>query len=108
MNLLLVVLRLLHIVLAFTWFGLGMVMTLYIGPTAAASGETGVRFLKALYTHTPIARIVPMVAGLTTLAGILLYLFGSVSTHFSTTGNIVLGIGAVAGILATAHSGAAT
>ena len=44
----------------------------------------------------------------TTLAGLLLYLVGQSSTHFSQTGNIVLGIGAVAGLLAAGHGGMAT
>ena len=49
-----------------------------------------------------------MVSGLTTLAGILLYLFGNSASHFSQAGNMVLGIGALAGLIATIHGGAMT
>jgi hypothetical protein len=108
MDILLVLLRLLHIISAFAWVGLGAASTFYIAPAAIAAGESGLRFLKTLFTRTSFGSVFAAAAGVTTLAGILLYLFGNVASHFSQTGNIVLGIGAVAGILATLHGGAAT
>jgi hypothetical protein len=107
MDILLVTLRLLHIVAAFAWIGLGITSVFYIGPTVAASGEGGMRFLKTLLTRTNYPIMFSVAAGITMLAGILLYVMGSMN-HFSTTGNIVLGIGAVAGILAGIHGGAVT
>jgi hypothetical protein len=107
MDILLVLLRLIHIVAAFVWVGFGVTFAFYVGPAAAAAGERGLRFLKNLLTRTSYARAFPAVAGITMLAGILLYLTGSMN-HFSNTGNIVLGIGAVAGILAGVHGGAVT
>lgn len=108
MDILLVLLRLLHIVTGVIWFGMGLMLTFYILPSAIASGESGQRFLKNMLAHSSITKAFPIVSGLTTLAGILLYLVGNASTHFTQTGNIVLGIGAVAGLLATAHGGMAT
>jgi hypothetical protein len=108
MDILLILLRLLHIVSAFAWFGLGIALTLFIAPAAVSAGESGFRFFKSLFTQTAFARAFPIVSGLTTLAGILLYLFGNAVAHFSQTGNIVLGIGTAAGILATIHGGAVT
>lgn len=108
MDIVLVVLRLLHIVSAFVWFGLGAALTFYVAPAAVASGETGFRYLRSLFTQTAFAKVIPMVAGLTTLAGILLYIVGNSSSHFSQTGNMVLGIGAAAGLIATIHGGAVT
>src|SRR5438045_6472512 len=105
MLLLLAALRLIHIVAAFAWVGLGMVLTVYILPAATGIGESGLRFLKALLTRTPYMRAFPAVSGVTILAGILMYLLGS-SSHFSSTGNIVLGIGALVGIAAGIHGGA--
>ncbi len=105
MLLLLAAIRLIHIVTAFAWVGLGMVLTVYILPAATGVGESGLRFLKALLTRTPFMRAFPAVSGVTVLAGILMYLLGS-SSHFSSTGNIVLGIGALAGIAAGIHGGA--
>jgi hypothetical protein len=108
MDIIHVLLRLLHILSAFAWIGIGAVTTLYIAPAALKSGESGLRFLKVLFTRTNIGGIVGAVAGLTTLAGILLYLVSNSASYFSQLGNIVLGIGAAAGILATIHGGAVT
>ena len=108
MDILLVVLRLLHIVSAFAWVGLGAALVFYIAPVALATGESGLRFLKALLGGTSFGSAFGIAAGLTTLAGILLYVVGDSASHFSRTGNMVLGIGAAAGILATLHGGAAT
>lgn len=107
MDIILIVLRLIHIVAAVTWFGMGFTLLLFIAPAEKASGEAGLRFIKAMFTTTRVGITFPVVSGLTTLAGILLYLTGS-TNHFSTPGNIVLGIGAVAGLLAAGHGGAVT
>src|SRR5437016_1779551 len=106
MNLLLVLLRLIHIVGAFAWVGLGATMSFYIAPAAVAAGENGFRYMKSLFSQSGFAMSFAIVSGITTLAGILLYLVGGASSHFSQTGNIVLGIGAVAGLAAAVHGGA--
>jgi uncharacterized membrane protein len=108
MDIILIVLRLLHIVSAFVWVGLGAALTFYVAPAAVAAGDSGFRFLKSLFLNTAFARVIPIVSGVTTLAGILLYLVGNSALHFSQTGNMVLGIGAVAGFIATVHGGAMT
>jgi len=106
MNILLVLLRLLHIVSAVGWIALSASLTLYVVPSAVAASESGYRYLKGLFTRTAYTRAVAPVAGIATLAGILLYLVGGASSHFSQTGNIVLGIGALAGLAASIHGGA--
>lgn len=106
MDIVLVLLRLLHIVMAFTWFGLGLTSVLYIMPTVIAGGESSLRFINTLFTKTSYGMIFAVVSGTTTLAGILLYIIGNASTHFTQTGNMVLGIGALAGLAATIHGGA--
>jgi hypothetical protein len=108
MDIVLILLRLLHIVAAFAWVGIGITTALYIAPAAAAAGDSGLRFMKALFTRTSLPMIFPAASGLTTLAGILLYLTGNPMRIFTQTGNIVLGIGALAGLLATIHGGAVT
>lgn len=108
MDIVLVLLRLLHIIAAFAWVGLGAASTFYIAPVAIAAGDSGLRFLKALFTRTSFGSVFAAAAGVTTLAGILLYIFGNSASHFSQTGNMVLGTGALFGILATLHGGAAT
>lgn len=106
MDIVLIVLRLIHIVSAFAWVGIGAAATFYILPAAIKSNESGLRFLKSLFSTTNFGSIIAMVSGLTTLAGLLLYAVGNAPSHFTSTGNIVLGIGAVAGLLATIHGGA--
>jgi uncharacterized membrane protein len=108
MDIILVLLRLLHIVAAFLWVGLGVAVTFYIAPAALSAGESGLRFLKTLFTRTSFGSIFAIASGLTMLAGILLYIVGNAVAHFTQTGNMVLGIGAAAGILATIHGGAVT
>lgn len=104
----LVLLRLLHIVAAFMWVAVGVSIAFFIMPSVQAAGENGARYLSVLLKHTIIARALPMSAGLTMLAGILLYIGGNVRSHFSNTGNAVLGFGALVGILAGIHGGAFT
>lgn len=108
MNLVVTILRLLHIVAAFAWFGLGFTMTLYIGPAAAAAGESGLRFMRSLLVNTRFATVFAAVAGVTMLMGLLLYVTGDPNTSFSRTGQIVLGIGALVGLAAGIHGGAVT
>lgn len=104
---LLILLRLLHIISAFAWLGLGAATTFYVAPAAITAGESGFRFLKTLLTRTSYGSIFGATAGLTMLAGILLYIVGSPS-RFSQVGNMVLGIGVLAGIVAGIHGGAIT
>jgi hypothetical protein len=105
-TILLVVLRLLHILAAVSWLALGGTLTFFVAPAAVAAGENGYRYLKTLFTRTRYTRLIPMVAGTTTLAGILLYLVGG--GRFGPVGSAVLGIGALSGLIATIHGGAVT
>ncbi|KAB2867345.1 MAG: hypothetical protein F9K46_00515 [Anaerolineae bacterium] len=104
----LILLRLLHIVAAFAWVGAGTSIAFFIMPSARAAGENGLRYLNTLLRHTAITRVFRISAGLTMLAGILLFGLSDVRNHFSTTCNAVLGLGALAGILSGIHWGAFT
>ena len=104
----LILLRLLHIVAAFAWIGVGASISVFILPSAMIMGENGMRFLRTLLTHGVYARIFPISSGLTVLAGILLYVVGDARLHFSDNGNMVLGLGALTGIVAGIHGGAFT
>lgn len=108
MNVVLVVLRLIHIVAAFMWFGLSATGLLFIVPATQAAGESGWRFTKALYTQTRMTAAFAGSASLTVVAGILLYLTRDPEQNFSQLGQIVLGIGAVIGLLDAGHGMFAT
>lgn len=103
-----VVLRLIHIIAAVVWFGAGVATLFYVVPAVSAAGDSGLRFMKALLTRTPYAKTFPITAGLTMLAGILLYAVSDSASYFSTLGNAALGTGALAGILAGIHGGMKT
>lgn len=104
----LVVLRLTHIVAAFAWIAAGTCLTLVILPTIQAADGPRARGLGGLLVHPWIVRAFPISAGLTILAGILLYAVSRAGSHFSSTGNAVLGIGALVGVVAGIHGGALT
>jgi hypothetical protein len=106
MTLLIALLRLLHIVFAVIWFGLGLAAALFIVPTATAAGESGLRYMKVLLSRTRFAMAFSATAGLTMLIGILLHITGDVTHNFASTGQIVLGIGALFGLAAGIHGGA--
>jgi uncharacterized membrane protein len=106
MNIILTILRLLHIVSAVAWVGMALAVSAFIGPAAAAAGESGLRFMKSLFVNTRFPVSFPIASVVTIVMGLLLYATGDPSTSFSQTGQIILGIGAVAGILAGLHGGA--
>jgi hypothetical protein len=99
-------LRVIHIVAAGLWVGIGFAAAVMIIPAQQIAGTAGITFTRALYGQTPYGRIFAILGGATVLAGLLLYATGS-HTHFSNLGNAVLGIGAVAGFAAAGHGGAA-
>jgi hypothetical protein len=112
-NVIHIVLRLLHIVAALGWVGMGLTLSVFVANAERLTpGDSAFRFAKHLFNDTPITRAIPISALLTTVCGLLLYSpLGNAFKYFSSTGNIVLGIGAAAGLLAFGHgfgTGAAT
>ena len=96
-------LRLLHIVGGLVWVGAALVMSFAIEPALRQAGDEGSRMLSRLYASPSIARLIPLSALVTTLAGLLLY--GMLSYH-ETLGSgfgIALNLGALLGLLAFAH-----
>lgn len=97
------ILRLSHIAAGLIWVGAAIMMSFFVEPAAERSGADGARFLRALYGKTKYARMIPLAAIITTLAGLLLY--GMMSYH--ETMNSALGIsitlGALFGLLAFGH-----
>src|SRR5262245_15028280 len=108
MNLIILLLRLFHIIFAFVWFGITLTLTFFVGPAAARAGESGLRFYKSLLTSTSVAMLFAASAGLTVLIGILLFITGDPNRNFTTTGQLGLGIGALAGLAAVIYGDART
>ncbi len=73
MNLLILVLRLVHIVSGVFWVGGSVITTFFISPAAAATGEAGQRFLAQLVRNQRFTQRFAAAAGFTVLAGAALY-----------------------------------
>ena len=73
MNVLVIVLRLIHILSGVFWAGASLVMFFFIGPTLGATAEAGQKFAQHLILKTRFTAIVTGTAFLTVLAGISLY-----------------------------------
>lgn len=108
MDILMIVLRLLHIFAGMYWVGTAMFLSFFAEPAILTSGDHGNGFLRQLYAGTKFGASMGMSAIVTTLAGLIMYY--KVSGHFDadwmkSSNGIVLSIGAVAGILAAGHGG---
>ncbi len=103
MNILMLILRLVHIVGAIVWGGGALIMEFFISRGIAATGETGQKFAQHL-TNTIRIHIFMMAAAIATiLSGALLYWrdsdgFSSAWVRSST--GVGFGIGAVFGLIA--------
>jgi uncharacterized membrane protein len=106
MDVYLVVVRLIHIVAAFLWFGSGFYMAVILLPSIVEAGDAGVQFMKTLGKQRLFTLIFPVSAVLTVLAGILLFIRPGASGPFSNAGWGILSVGALFGLLAAGHGGA--
>jgi hypothetical protein len=87
-------LRIIHIVAGVFWVGGTLIMTLFVAPTVAATGEAGQRFVGHLMNSLKFSNRMAMASGLTILAGFILYFRGG-SAFLESRFGIGLGIGAV-------------
>jgi uncharacterized membrane protein len=102
MNVLMIVLRLLHILSGVFWVGAGLVMFFFIGPSLGATAEAGQKFSQHLMTHTRFTAIMTIAAILTVLAGSILYWIdsGGLSSAWMHSGaGLGFGIGAFFGLI---------
>ena len=73
MNYLVIALRIIHIVAGIFWVGGTLIMTYFIGPTIGATGESGQKFVGHLMNNLKFSNRMAAAAGLTILAGFILY-----------------------------------
>lgn len=102
MHYLTIVLRLIHVVGGAFWFGSAMMMSFFVSPTVASTGEAGQKFMGTLVKNGGITKVIASAAGLTVLAGLGLYLIdaGGGSSAWAKSGpGIVFGIGGVFGLI---------
>jgi uncharacterized membrane protein len=105
-DLVLIIVRAVHIFAAIIWVGFGLASGLLIAPAARKMGEQGATVFKAWFAYSAYNRIMAIAAVTTTVAGLYLYLTGIEGgwyTKFSQTGSMVLSVGALFGLLAFGH-----
>ncbi|HUE98265.1 MAG TPA: hypothetical protein VMN99_03360 [Anaerolineales bacterium] len=66
-------LRIIHIVAGVFWVGGTLIMTYFVGPTIGATGESGQKFVGHLMNNLKFSNRMSAAAGLTILAGFILY-----------------------------------
>ncbi|NDJ34069.1 MAG: hypothetical protein GYB64_05340 [Chloroflexi bacterium] len=113
MTILVAILRLAHIVLGMIWVGFGALTAWILHPAADQLGEKGLAMLRSFYGYSRFTMVMPIAAIGTTLAGLILWPLRTSSNlldllAFSTTGDVVMVIGAVVGLLAFGHGAGAT
>lgn len=116
MNYLVIALRIIHIVAGIFWVGGTLIMAFFIAPTAGATADAGQKFVGHLMNNLKFSNRMAAAAGLTILAGLILYWIDSdgFSSAWMTSGagrgfGIGAGfalIGMVTGILVGRTAGA--
>ncbi|HJR82273.1 MAG TPA: hypothetical protein VJ821_19525 [Anaerolineales bacterium] len=90
-------LRIIHIVAGVFWVGGTLIMTVFVGPTIGATGESGQRFVGHLMNNLKFSNRMSIAAGLTIVAGFILYWIdsqGFTSAWMSSGAGRGFGIGA--------------
>jgi len=105
-NILLIILRIIHIFSGIAWVGWGLFMLLFFVPTMQRLGPDGGKFMQNMLVHTQYALFLPLSAVLTVLSGIWMFII--VSSGFNVNWisqgqGIVLSLGALFGLLAFGH-----
>jgi uncharacterized membrane protein len=103
MNILMIVLRWLHIFSGAYWVGAGLATTFIIVPAVGATGDAGRQFMGYLMTQTKFS-LSMMIAGVTTvIAGTTMYIIDSNAAGWANSGSgIAFGVGGAFGIIALA------
>jgi len=102
MHYVIIVLRFLHVFAGAFWFGSAILLGFYISPTVAATGDIGQKFMGALVKNAGITKVISATAGITILAGAVLYWIdssGGNSAWAKSGPGIVFGIGGFFGLI---------
>jgi uncharacterized membrane protein len=102
MNYFLILLRLIHVTGAIFWVGGILFLNMFVSPAVAASAETGQKFMQALMNKGRLSMRIASAAGMTILAGLLLYWIDSdgFRSGWTTSGpGIGFALGAIFGLI---------
>jgi len=106
MDVLMVVLRIIHIFAGIIWVGSTLFMVAFLTPTLQQLGPDAGKFMRTFMLQSRYARVIPAVAILNTLSGLLMVgnaSGGFDSAFFSSPHGIVLSIGVLFGLFAFGH-----
>ena len=95
-------LRIVHILAGIFWVGGTLIMAFFVGPTVGATGEAGQKFVGHLMNNLKFSNRIAAAAGLTILAGFILYWIdsdGFTSPWMTSGAGRGFGIGAVFAIV---------
>lgn len=102
MDAFMVVLRLVHITLGVFWAGTMIFLAVFLGPSVRAVGPDGAKVMQALQQRQ-LLNVMPLVAGLTILSGLVLYWrvsLGLAEGWVTSPLGLSLTVGSVASVLA--------
>jgi len=105
MDILLVLLRFVHIVAGVFWVGAGLCMTFFVAPAAAAAGAAGGQFMQRL-GQSKFNAAIALSAILTVVGGFLLY--WRLGYSLASITGITLLAGGIVGLVALVHGAAIT
>lgn len=102
MDVLMIILRLIHIFSGVFWAGSTFFLIGFLNPTIETAGPEGGRFMQRLIRQRPLTPALATAGGLTTLSGIIMYwlLGGFTAAWFASGRGVALTIGGIAGIIA--------
>ena len=83
MNILIILLRLIHIVAGVFWVGANMFTAFFLSPAVAANGDAGQKLMGYMVTKARISERITIAAVLTVLAGAVLYWNNSGGLHLA-------------------------
>lgn len=86
-------LRIIHIVAGVFWVGGTLIMTFFVGPTVGATGESGQKFVGHLMNNLKFSNRMAAAAGLTILAGLILYGLDARAGSAWLRSNFAIGLG---------------
>jgi hypothetical protein len=99
----LILLRIVHVLSAMSWFGGAIIGAFFLQPTAAALGQAGQPFMEYLMRRRRMGVFFPVVSSLTILSGLALYWRdsgGLQATWISSPTGLAFTIGGLAAIAA--------
>lgn len=108
MDIVAIVLRILHIFSGVFWAGSAWVLAFFLGPTAAALGADGGKFMNYLLGKLRFSIYVTIAAIVTVLAGLVLFFLHYGIAGLSTPTGLTFAIGGVFGLIALGIGGAVT